>query len=168
MIKCAIASLFVIGALGATLAPLTSASQTEPRYYLQAKHSGKCLHQHGGTRAIGGLVTQWSCINQPNVQLTRGWTNDGYFTLQFKHSNLCLTVKNGRAANGTDIVQATCTGAAAQKWREVRTGGSYVKIQSAIGSCLHQHGSTMDNGGRITLWECVNQPNVMWRIIPAN
>jgi hypothetical protein len=166
--KRAIVTLFVIGALGATLAPMVSASLTEQRYYIQAKHSGKCVHQHGRIRNIGGLVTQWECINQPNVQLTRGWADNGYFVLRFKHSDLCLTVKNGLSANGTDIIQSTCTGSSSQKWREVRVDGSYVKIQSAIGSCLHQHGGILDNGGRITLWECIDQPNVMWKIIRAN
>lgn len=36
-------------------------------FYVIAKHSGKCLHQHGGTTGNGDPITQWECVNQPNV-----------------------------------------------------------------------------------------------------
>jgi hypothetical protein len=144
-----------------------SASLTEARYHIKARHSGKCVHQHGGILRTGGAVTQWDCINQPNVQLTKGFNNDGSFVLRFKHSNQCLAPKNGQSANGTEVIQAPCSELASQRWREVSADGGYVKLRSGNGACLHQHGAEMGNGGRITMWDCVNQSNVMWKILPA-
>lgn len=164
-------STVAIGSLVSLFSLLTpliaSASQVEARYYIQARHSGKCIHQHGGISNAGGAVTQWDCINRPNVQMTKGWHNNGSFVLRFKHSQLCLTPKNGKSTNGTEVIQAPCTGLASQQWREVPGGEGYVKLRSGNGACLHQHGATIHNGGGITMWDCVNQSNVMWKILPA-
>src|SRR4051812_17222054 len=40
-------------------------------YYVVTKHSNKCLHQHGATQGNGDAITQWDCIDQPNVKLER-------------------------------------------------------------------------------------------------
>jgi ricin-type beta-trefoil lectin protein len=37
-------------------------------FFLVAKHSGKCVHQAGATQGNGDPITQWDCVNQPNVQ----------------------------------------------------------------------------------------------------
>ena len=29
---------------------------------------------------------------------------------------------------------------------------------------MHVHGASRDNGGNITQWECVNEPNVKWML----
>ena len=37
-------------------------------YFIKVKNSGKCLHQHGGTYGNGDPITQWDCVDEPNVQ----------------------------------------------------------------------------------------------------
>jgi hypothetical protein len=37
-------------------------------FFLVAKHSGKCLQQHGAMQGNGDPITQWDCIDQPNLQ----------------------------------------------------------------------------------------------------
>jgi hypothetical protein len=44
-----------------------SQANAQDYYYIVAKHSGKCLHQHGGTQGNGDPITQWDCVNEPNV-----------------------------------------------------------------------------------------------------
>jgi hypothetical protein len=37
-------------------------------YYMVNRASGKCMHVHGGTKDNGAVITQWECVNQPNVK----------------------------------------------------------------------------------------------------
>lgn len=151
------------------VSPVSADLPSSGLYYLQAQHSGKCLHQHGGNQNEGGAVTQWKCINQRNVQVEKLQAGSGYFMLRFRHSGKCLTVLNEGRTNGTPIVQQTCNyeGPIGQTWKQLPGQGAYVKIQSTTGLCLHQHGATFGDGDRITGWECVDQGNVRWKWTPA-
>ncbi len=159
-------------ALALTLMSLTPPTSAEPvpvgTFYLKAQHSGKCVHQHGGTFEEGGKVTQWECIDQPNVRIEKLPVGGPYFMLRFQHSGKCLTVKGEGRSNGTPIIQQTChyDGPIGQTWEQVAGEGKYIKLQSQTGLCLHQHGQTTSNGDPITGWECVDQPNVRWELIP--
>lgn len=144
------------------------ATQTERFYSLQVKHSGKCLVQ---SNRPNGPVTQADCKNDNSFKIGKGFVKGTYYTLYAysNYYNLCLTVKDGKAANGAAIVQQECNGKIdiSQQWRIIPVAQSYVKIQSALGLCMHQLGGTMNNGDPITLWECVDQPNVLWKMIKA-
>lgn len=139
-------------------------------YYIQAQHSGKCVHQHQGIKDNGGLVTQWECLNQGNVKLEKIALGSGYFFLRFSHSKKCLTVRDDVIANGIPLIQYECVEGAPrnQTWREVKTDTPpYVKIESALGTCLHQTGGILSNGGELSTWECIDQANLRWQFIVA-
>jgi hypothetical protein len=139
-------------------------------FYVQAQHSGKCVHQQGSIKGNGGLVSQWECLNQGNVKLEKVALGSGYFFLRFPHSNKCLTVRDDVIANGIPLIQYECIEGAPrnQSWREVKTDTPpYVKIESSLGTCLHQTGGILSNGGELSAWECIDQPNVRWQFIPA-
>ena len=164
-------ALLTAGLLTTGLATTASAAPApDGVYYIKAQHSGKCVHQHGNTTANGGNVTQWDCIDQDNVKVEKVSMGSGYFLLKFKHSGKCLTVEGDSGANDANIVQQDCIESAPrnQTWMEIPGQGKYVKIQSSIGHCLHQHGATMGNGDNITAWECVDQPNVRWEFVPVS
>ncbi|EIJ35519.1 RICIN domain-containing protein [Thiothrix nivea] len=156
---------------------LTTTANAEPAsdgtFYIKAKHSGKCVHQHGQINDNGGNVTQWDCVNQDNVKLERIPTGSGYFLLRFKHSGKCVTVENDSLDRDANIIQWDCNydGPRNQTWHMVKASNSptdpYVQIQSGNGACLHQHGATNGNGDNITQWDCINQPNVLWKFTPA-
>lgn len=149
---------------------MTAVAQPVPEsvFYLKAQHSGKCAHQHGASQAEGAAVTQWECVDQPNVRIEKIPAGSGYFFLRFQHSGKCLTVEGDKRTNGTPIIQQTCNyaGPVGQTWMQLPGEGKYVKFQSTTGLCLHQHGNTTNNGDPITGWECVDQPNVRWEIVP--
>jgi uncharacterized protein YkwD len=137
-------------------------------WYLKARHSGKCLHQHGGTHADGAPITQWDCVNQPNVKLRRIDHGDGTSFLQFAHSNKCVHLHGASTADGAAITQWSCIHQPNVKWRIEPAGGGHVFVRSASsGKCVHQHGGTYGNGDRITQWACINQPNVQWQLVRA-
>ncbi|WP_028490415.1 RICIN domain-containing protein [Thiothrix lacustris] len=163
-------ALLVVSLSVVVLTTAAYADQPDGLYYLKAQHSGKCVHQHGATNAEGGNVTQWDCVDQPNVRIEKVTAGGSYFTLRFQHSGKCLTVEGDGDQNGTNIIQETCDPLAPryQTWMELPGQGKFVKIQSSIGLCLHQHGATMGNGDNITAWECVDQPNVRFEFVPAN
>lgn len=149
---------------------LSLAAEPAPEgvFYIKAQHSGKCVHQQGGSMADGAAVTQWDCVNQPNVHLEKVPTGSGYFLLRFQHSGKCLSVKGAGRSNDTPIIQQTCEydGPIHQTWSQLPGEGKYVKLQSSLGLCLHQHGATTRNGDAITGWECVDQANVRWEMLP--
>ena len=159
--------------IGCLLATLCSTGYAHDYFYLKAKHSGKCLHQHGATHRNGDNITQWQCVNQPNVKLEKiqvpGLPGQrGYFYLKFKHSEKCVHLHGAAAANGTNITQWSCIPQPNVMWRQTPAGGGYFYLRSAQNNkCLHQHGGTQSNGGNITLWDCVNQPNVQWKFVRA-
>ncbi|QQZ29688.1 RICIN domain-containing protein [Thiothrix subterranea] len=163
-------ALLAISLSATTITTTAYADHPDGLYYIKAQHSGKCVHQHGSTNAEGGNVTQWDCVDQPNVRIEKVTAGGPYFTLRFQHSGKCLTVEGDSDKNGANIIQATCDAGAPrnQTWMEVPGEGKFVKIQSSIGHCLHQHGNTQGNGDNITAWECVDQPNVRFEFVPAN
>lgn len=156
--------------VGVILSTGVATAESDTYYYLQAQHSGKCAQQHGGIQDENAVVSQWECINQANVKLEKIKLGSGYFMLRFPHSQKCLAAKEDKIVNDNPVVQQTCNlqGPRNQTWREVATNDApYVKIESTLGNCLHQKGGIKDSGGVITLWECVDQPNLRWQFIQA-
>lgn len=133
-------------------------------YYIRAKHSDKCLHQHGGTLTNGGAITQWDCIDQGNVQ----WRIEpsptpGYYFIKARHSDKCAHQHGGTYGNGDPITQWDCVNQGNLKWRIKHVGNNYYHIQvQHSGKCMHVHGGGWGNGDAITQWTCINQPNVLW------
>lgn len=148
---------------------VTKHSSTSPQLWnLVAKHSGKCLHQHGGTYGNGDPITQWDCLNQPNVKLEKIPADNGFFFLKFAHSRKCVSLHGGAKENGTVITQWECVNQPNLKWKEQTIGDGFSFIRSAqTNKCIHQDGATKSNGDPITQWDCVNQPNVQWKFVPA-
>jgi hypothetical protein len=165
-----IASL-ILGAAGIMATSISVAAPVpDGVYYIKAEHSGKCVHQNNATQADGGNVTQWDCVDQPNVKIEKISAGGGYFMLRFQHSGKCVTVESGDGQNGTNIIQETCDSGwpPKQTWMEIPGQGNFVKIQSSIGHCLHQDGATLGNGDNITAWECGDQPNIRFEFVLAN
>lgn len=162
-------TLWGVGFYMLFFAPVTQAD-SPTYYYVQAQHSGKCVHQLQGIKDNGGSVSQWECLNQGNVKLEKIALGSGYFFLRFPHSNKCLTVRDDVIANGIPLIQYECVegGPRNQTWREIKTDTPpYVKIESALGTCLHQTGGVLNNGGELSTWECIDQANLRWQFIVA-
>lgn len=140
---------------------------SEGTFYLKAQHSGKCAHQHGASQTDGGAVTQWDCVDQPNVRLEKMPLGSGYFSLRFQHSGKCLALKTPDRVNDVPLIQETCTydGKPTQTWLQLPGEGKFIKLQASNEYCLHQQGATLNNGDPITGWECVDQPNVRWEMV---
>ncbi|WP_201800399.1 RICIN domain-containing protein, partial [Chlorogloeopsis fritschii] len=138
-------------------------------YFLKVKHSGKCLHQQGGTLGNGDKITQWDCVNQPNVKVEKVPAGKGYFFLKFAHSGKCVHLHEASSENGAPITQWECVNQPNVKWREEPAGEGYSYLKSQqTGKCLHQQGATQSNGDPITQWDCVDQPNVQWKFVLAS
>ena len=137
-------------------------------YFVVAKHSGKCLHQLGATQGNGDRITQWDCVNQPNVKLEEVSAGDGYVFLKFQHSGKCVHQQGATQGNGDPITQWDCVNQPNVKLKKVLASDGYffLKFQHS-GKCVHQQGATQGNGDPITQWDCVDQPNVQWKFKPA-
>jgi Ricin-type beta-trefoil lectin domain-like len=133
-------------------------------YYIRAKHSKKCLHQHGGVLDNGAPITQWDCVDQENVQ----WRIEpsptkGYYYIKARHSDKCAHQHGGTYGDGDPITQWECVNQGNVKWKIVSAGKGYYYIKAQhSGKCMHVHGGGSGNGDPITQWSCINQPNVQW------
>jgi hypothetical protein len=135
-------------------------------YQLEVRHSNKCLHQHGGTQGNGDRITQWDCVNQPNVKVEVLPAGGNFHFLRFQHSGKCVHQHGGTQGNGDAITQWDCVNQPNVKVEIVPAGGQYYFLRfQHSGKCVHQHGGTQGNGDAITQWDCVNQPNVMWKFV---
>ncbi|PLS67685.1 MAG: hypothetical protein CV045_12210 [Cyanobacteria bacterium M5B4] len=76
------------------------------RFWLVAKHSGKCLDVSGGSKANGAPIVQWTCHGGNNqVWEQDGWSND---QLKSVHSKKCLDVAGASRSNGAWAIQYDC------------------------------------------------------------
>ena len=103
----------------------------------------------------GDRITQWDCVNQPNVKLKLLSTGDGYYFLQFQHSGKCVQRYGGQTGNGDPINQWDCQNWPNIKLKLVPTGDGYYFLQfQHSGKCVHQFGATMGNGDPIRNGKC--------------
>jgi hypothetical protein len=156
--------------------PPASAHHAPDLYVLKVRNSGKCLHQQDATQADGGRVTQWDCLDAPyaRVRLQGLSDGDGPILIQFEHSAKCVHIHGGGSANDTAITQWTCPtrNEASTKphmfWKLVRApveGHVHVTSYKYPRKCLHLHGGAGNNGDPVTLWDCVDAPNVHWQVV---
>jgi arabinogalactan endo-1,4-beta-galactosidase len=162
-------SLLGLG-LGLTLFTIsgnTQAFSVNTFTYRRAMHSAKCLHINDGTQADNYPVTQWSCVNQPNVK----WSlqpvsgSSSYYRIRSQASNKCLRVKDSSTTEYAQIVQYNCNSSAESlKWSivPVRDNHYYIK-NKYTGKCVHVHDASQSNGAAITQRTCENIPNILWR-----
>lgn len=161
---CLGAALVAGGLSGATPA----AAQAARIVHLQAVHSGKCAHVHGGSSANGAAITQWDCVNLPNVIWSFRTEGAGPDFLIAHNSGKCAHVHGGSVANGGRITQWDCINQPHLKWRldPAPNGANYV-VNVKSGKCMHVHGAQTGNGAQITQWDCVNLPHVQWKLVPV-
>jgi hypothetical protein len=141
--------------------------------YIRAKHSDKCLHVPGDTAnsfANGIRLTQWSCINQRNVQWEiEPYNDEGLVKLKSTSTGKCAQVNGGSRKNGAIISQWDCVNQANVLWTIKPVEDGYVNIVNhQTGKCLQVDGLSQVNNGTISQWTCVNQPNVKWKIVEAS
>ena len=139
--------------------------------FLVAQHSNKCAQVHGGGMENGAAITQWDCVNQPNViwDVILKSTAAGTYILKAHNSNKCAQVNDESLSNGAVISQWDCVKQANVRWMLVDAGGGafYIKNQESE-KCMQVNGGSFDNGAAITQWDCVDQPNVKWVMQSAN
>ncbi len=146
-----------------------STAQAGELLFVEARHSGKCLHVTNASQENGAAVTQWDCIDKPNVKLEELPAGDGYVFLRFVHSGKCLHVSNGSQENAAPITQWDCIDKPNVKIRKKPAGEGYFHLSfQHSGKCVHQANGVQNNGGAITQWDCIDKPNVLWRIRPVS
>jgi hypothetical protein len=144
-------------------------SAREDEFFVVARHSGKCLHQHGGTHGDGDSITQYTCVDQPNVKIRRINAGTGTSFLQFVHSGKCVHLEGASSNEDAKITQWSCIGQPNVEWRMEPASGddTYYLVSEASGKCIHQLGATKENGDQITQRSCSDQSNFQWKLVPA-
>ena len=135
-------------------------------------HSQKCAQVDWASQENGATISQWECLQQPNVRWHYQDGGPGYFFLQANHSNKCAVVFNNSMDDGAIIGQWACNLGARQAiflWQQQPVGGGYYKIiNKATNKCMQVNGASNDDGATISQWDCVDQPNVYWQIPPVS
>jgi hypothetical protein len=114
---------------------------------LIAKHSSKCAQVNGASNDNGAAVSQWDCVNQPNVHWRKVYLGGGLFQLKARHSGKCAQVNGASHANGAIVSQWTCVDQRNVKWRERPAGGGYVYlVNNESGKCMQVNGPRETTG----------------------
>jgi ricin-type beta-trefoil lectin protein len=138
-------------------------------FLISAMHSQKCAQVNGASQDDGAAITQWQCLQQPNVLWHRQDGGNGFFFLQAGHSRKCAIVSHDTPQlsqnNGAPIIQWTCVNQANFLWQQRPAGGGYHYIvNKASNKCMQVDGASDEDGATISQWDCVDQPNVKWKI----
>jgi ricin-type beta-trefoil lectin protein len=135
---------------------------------LVAKHSGKCAQVNGASHDNGAKISQWDCVDQPNVHWRKVHLGDGQFYLMVRHSGKCAQVVEASHANGAAVTQWDCVNQRNVKWRQRPAGGGYVYlVNRESGKCMQVNDAANTNGAIISQWDCVDQDNVKWKVTTA-
>jgi hypothetical protein len=92
-------------------------------------HSGKCAHLHGDSSANGAQITQWDCIDLPNVKWREEPAGDGYVYLRSVSTNKCLHQHGATFGNGDPITQWDCVNEPNVQWRFTSVLGIVHRLQ---------------------------------------
>jgi hypothetical protein len=145
-------------------------------FFISAMHSGKCMQVDGASQDDDATISQWECLQQPNVLWHFRGGPPGFFNLEASHSRKCAMVPSDenfhiRQNDGAHIVQWDCQYSwpdprrTQRLWRQQPVGGGYYYIiNKATHKCMQVNGGSQDNGATISQWDCVDQPNVKWKI----
>jgi hypothetical protein len=87
------------------------------RFYLVARHSGKCAQVSGASHANGAHITQWDCVDQRNVKWRQRPAGGGYVYLVNSASGKCMQVEQAANHNGANISQWDCVDQDNVKWQ---------------------------------------------------
>ena len=67
----------------------------------------------------GANITQWECVDQPNVLWYQTPSSDGYFHIVNAHSGKCLHQHGATLGNGDNITQWECVDQPNVEWKFV-------------------------------------------------
>jgi hypothetical protein len=143
-----------------------SAAHAAKGIALKNLSSRKCAHIPGHSKQPGTRVTQWSCVNQPNVRwqfnvlthLPGGrFAAPTVFQIKNLSSGMCLTATGTR--NGAAVVQRPCGPAKtwSQTWvvtEGARPGYSFISNYGYSKKCLDVPGYRKGNGVALVTWTC--------------
>lgn len=137
----------------------------EPSYYIQARHSGKCLDVQGDNRNDGATIQQYSCHGSQNQQWALLSVGNGYYELVSRSSNKCLDI---RGASRDDRVPAqlySCHNGDNQEFQLQHVGTSYFYLVAKhSGKCLDVRGADTGDGAIVQQHSCNGQNNQQWQL----
>jgi hypothetical protein len=147
-------------------------------FFISAMHSQKCMQVDGAEQDDFVTISQWDCVNQPNVLWRFRGGPPGFFNLEASHSGKCAFIPwektDGTIVghdNGNPVLQEECFYSRPDPdrtnwvWRQQPVGGGYYFIiNKASNKCMQVNGGSQDNGAAISQWDCVDQPNVKWKM----
>src|SRR5829696_6334883 len=117
-------------------------SQGQSREFLKARHSARCAQVDNASHNNGARISQWECVNQPNVRWRKRGADRGYFYLQNINSNKCAQVAGASKDNGAPITQWDCVNQANVHWREAPAGEGFVYlVNRASNKCMQVAGA---------------------------
>ena len=141
---------------------------------LLVAYNNKCLEADLNNINTNGDAAQlWSCWNDPGNQQWRLMQTDGLYghsgiyKIVNKESGKCLESNLNYSGNGTPVQLWQCyLDPGNQQWREVRVAAPWYQplpeaqfVNMLTGQCLDADlGNINNNGARLQLWNCWNDP----------
>jgi hypothetical protein len=151
---------------GLTSTALAATPQHNGVYYIQFKHSGKCLNKPYLWTDDGVQVEQYDCLDWATTEkwrleyVRRDLSGRPYYLIRNMQSDKCLNVWFASTADGAEVVQFTCgqlsTGWSNEWFTPVPTSDPrYFKLMNYNSrKCLNVEGASFANEAPIIQYEC--------------
>ena len=93
----------------------TSRIGSRSRFFIVAKHSGKCIDVSGASLAPLAGIIQYTCHGGDNQRFILMRKEDGSYLIVAKHSGMCLDVQ-GASLGAVQLIQYPCHGGGNQRF----------------------------------------------------
>jgi Ricin-type beta-trefoil lectin domain-like len=149
--------------------PFVAASTIGP-YIIRNYHSGRCLEDHGFSRAHI-QIDQWDCVGSPgHRQSNELWYLDldstgVFFELRNAFSGQCMNIRGNSTANNAPIIQYTCGAFVNEVFfrffdAHVPSGYRFIgTINGPTVKAFNISGAATGNGGKLIQWSVVDLSN---------
>lgn len=165
------AKVFAMMALSAAVfAGLGSAAEAatfDPNatYKIVNQGSGKVLDVEHNSVESGSGIHQWTYMGLPSQHWKLKPTLDGYYYLINVNSGLAAYPTG--SSNGSRAFQAFFDNRESEKWDIQDFGTGYKIASKPYGKVLDIQFNTVDNGGKVHIWQTLSGISTqVWNIVP--
>lgn len=148
-----------------SVADNTTVINTNAKYRIVSRKSGKCLDIEGGKTSAGANVLQWDNNGGTNQMWYIVSNSDGSYTLKSVLSNKVLDVEDNSTKNGGNVIVWNSNNQDNQKWWITSLGNGYYSIISKrSGKSIDVEENSTKNGGNVIQWDYHGGENQQWEL----
>lgn len=134
-------------------------------YFIQARHSNKCIHVRGPTSANREPLWTWDCVNRPEFLFNFEPAGQNWFRVKSNLTNKCFHIKSASYDLRAPMWQWDCTSRDhfLFKFTPSNIEGYYKISAKHSGLCLHVKSASMGSRAPLWQWGCTDALHFLFR-----